>query len=240
MNDTLVIVPTFNERESLIAVVERILATSTDIDVLVVDDNSPDGTGTIADDYARTHPRVKVLHRADKNGLGPAYIAGFRWAFERDYDWIVEMDADGSHDPSVVPTLVGIAKVITADLVLGSRWVPGGRVDGWSLIRQIISRAGNSYARLALKSVVNDMTSGFRVLRVSTLRTIHLETIASSGYCFQIEIADRIEQSGGTIIEHPITFIEREAGKSKMHLGIVFEAFARITGWGISRWFFGR
>ena len=240
MNDTLVIVPTFNERESLIAVVERILATSTDIDVLVVDDNSPDGTGTIADDYARTHPRVKVLHRADKNGLGPAYIAGFRWAFERHYDWIVEMDADGSHDPSVVPTLVGIAKVITADLVLGSRWVPGGRVDGWSLIRQIISRAGNSYARLALKSVVNDMTSGFRVLRVSTLRTIHLETIASSGYCFQIEIADRIEQSGGTIIEHPITFIEREAGKSKMHLGIVFEAFARITGWGISRWFFGR
>jgi len=240
VNDTLVIVPTYNERESLIGVVERIIGSSTGIDVLVVDDNSPDGTGTIADDYARTHPNVQVLHRDVKNGLGPAYIAGFRWAFEQRYDWIVELDADGSHEPGVIPTLVGVAKAITADLVLGSRWVPGGRVDGWSVLRQIISRAGNSYARVALKSEVRDMTSGFRVLRVSTLRTIHLETIASSGYCFQIEIADRIEQSGGTIIEHPITFIERQAGKSKMHLGIVFEAFARITGWGILRWVLGR
>ena len=240
MNDTLVIVPTYNERESLVAVLDRLLASSPGCDVLVVDDNSPDGTGSLADDYARSHDVVKVLHRKNKNGLGPAYIAGFRWAFERHYNWIVEMDADGSHDPRVIPTLVGIAEAITADLVLGSRWVSGGRVDGWSVIRQIISRAGNSYARLALKSDVNDMTSGFRVLRVSTLRTIHLETIASSGYCFQIEIADRIEQSGGTIIEHPITFSEREAGVSKMHLGIVFEAFARITGWGITRWLLGR
>jgi dolichol-phosphate mannosyltransferase len=240
VNDTLVIVPTYNERESLVAVLDRLLVSSPECDVLVVDDNSPDGTGSLADHYARSHPVVQVLHRADKNGLGPAYIAGFRWAFERRYNWIVEMDADGSHDPRVIPTLVGIAKVITADLVLGSRWVPGGRVDGWSVIRQIISRAGNSYARIALKSDVHDMTSGFRVLRVSTLRTIHLETIASSGYCFQIEIADRIEHTGGTIIEHPITFSEREAGVSKMHLGIVFEAFARITGWGITRWLLGR
>jgi dolichol-phosphate mannosyltransferase len=240
VNDTLVIVPTYNERESLIGVVDRILAASSGIDVLVVDDNSPDGTGTIAEDFARSHPNVQVLHRDEKNGLGPAYIAGFRWAFERQYDWIVELDADGSHDADVIPTLVGVAKAITADLVLGSRWVPGGRVDGWSFLRQIISRAGNSYARLALKSNLHDMTSGFRVLHVSTLRTIHLETIASSGYCFQIEIADRIEQSGGTIIEHPITFVEREAGKSKMHLGIVFEAFARITGWGFSRWVLDR
>jgi dolichol-phosphate mannosyltransferase len=240
VSDALIIVPTYNERESLTTVLNRIVASSPGVDVLVVDDNSPDGTASLADTYASTNPHVHVLHRERKAGLGPAYIAGFRWAFQRDYDWVVEIDADGSHDPAVIPTLLGIARGVTADLVIGSRWVTGGRVDGWSVARQTISRAGNAYARLALRSTIMDMTAGFRVIRVEKLRQIHLETIASSGYCFQIEIADRVESDGGTVIEHPITFVERELGTSKMHLGIVVEAFTRITGWGVGRWFLGR
>lgn len=240
MSDALVIVPTFNERESLVSVLGAILDAQPGIHVLVVDDNSPDGTGQLADEFARTNPSVHVIHRATKDGLGPAYIAGFRWAFDRGYDWVVEIDADGSHNPRDIPTLLGVARGVTADLVLGSRWVTGGRVDGWSVSRQFVSRAGNAFARFALKSRVRDMTAGFRVLRVETLRALHLETIASSGYCFQIEIADRIEQGDGTIIEHPITFIERAQGSSKMHLGIVLEALIRITGWGVGRWLFGR
>jgi dolichol-phosphate mannosyltransferase len=208
--------------------------------VLVVDDNSPDGTGQLAEEFARAHPSVQVLHRDVKRGLGPAYIAGFNWALDRHYDWVVQIDADGSHDPRVIPTLLAVARGVTADLVLGSRWVTGGRVDGWSGARQFVSRTGNAFARFAVGSRLRDMTAGFRVLRVETLRQVHLETIASSGYCFQIEIADRIEQLGGTIIEHPITFVERVAGRSKMHLGIVVEALVRISGWGIGRWFFGR
>lgn len=240
MSDALVIVPTYNEIDSLTTVLDRIVTASPSLDVLVVDDNSPDGTGSLADDYASTNPRVHVLHREQKAGLGPAYIAGFRWAFERDYAWVVEIDADGSHDPVVIPTLLTIARGVSADLVIGSRWVSGGRVDGWSVARQIVSRTGNAFARFALRSRIQDMTAGFRVLRVETLREIQLDTIASSGYCFQIEIADRVEQRDGTIVEHPITFIERVAGSSKMHLGIVVEAFVRIAGWGVGRWIFGR
>lgn len=240
MSDALVIVPTFNERESLTSILSAICAITPGVDVLVVDDNSPDGTGQLAEEFARAHPSVQVLHRDVKRGLGPAYIAGFNWALDRHYDWVVQIDADGSHDPRVIPTLLAVARGVTADLVLGSRWVTGGRVDGWSGVRQFVSRTGNAFARFALGSRLRDMTAGFRVLRVETLRQVHLETIASSGYCFQIEIADRIEQLGGTIIEHPITFVERVAGRSKMHLGIVVEALVRISGWGIGRWFFGR
>jgi len=240
VSDALVIVPTYNEIESLATVLDRIVTSSPGVDVLVVDDNSPDGTGSLADDYASTNPRVHVLHREQKAGLGPAYIAGFRWAFDRDYAWVVEIDADGSHDPAVIPTLLAIAQGVTADLVIGSRWVTGGRVDGWSVARRVVSRTGNAFARFALRSRIHDMTAGFRVLRVETLRQIHLDTIASSGYCFQIEIADRVEQRDGTVVEHPITFIERVAGASKMHLGIVVEAFVRIAGWGVGRWIFGR
>lgn len=240
MSDALVIVPTFNERESLGTVLTTILRVDPQIHVLVVDDNSPDGTGQLAEEFAREHPTVHVIHRSTKLGLGPAYIEGFRWAFDRDYDWLVQIDADGSHDPRVIPTLLGVARGIDADLVLGSRWVTGGRVDGWSVARQLVSRIGNTFARFALRSRIRDLTAGFRVLRVATLRQLHLETIASSGYCFQIEIADRVEQLGGTIIEHPITFIERAAGTSKMHLGIVLEALARISQWGLRRWLFDR
>jgi dolichol-phosphate mannosyltransferase len=240
MSDALVIVPTFNEREALTSILSAICAITPGVDVLVVDDNSPDGTGQLAEEFARAHPSVQVLHRDVKRGLGPAYIAGFNWALYRHYDWVVQIDADGSHDPRVIPTLLAVARGVTADLVLGSRWVTGGRVDGWSVVRQFVSRTGNAFARFALGSRLRDMTAGFRVLRVETLRQVHLETIASSGYCFQIEIADRIEQLGGTIIEHPITFVERVAGRSKMHLGIVVEALVRISGWGVGRWFFGR
>jgi dolichol-phosphate mannosyltransferase len=189
----------------------------------------------LADRIASTGAGVFVLHREVKQGLGPAYIAGFHWAFDRGYDWVAEMDADGSHDPAVLNTLVTIAQSTDASLVIGSRWVRGGSIAGWSRLREAISRTGNAYARFALESRVHDMTAGFRVIRTDALRTLNLGTISSSGYCFQIEVAHRIEQSGGTIIEHPITFREREAGVSKMHVGIVIEALARITQWGLAR-----
>jgi dolichol-phosphate mannosyltransferase len=235
MTEALVIIPTYNERESLPGVLDRLTRAAADVDVLVVDDASPDGTGSVASTYAERNLRVHVLHRPAKSGLGPAYIAGFRWAFDRGYEFVVEMDADGSHDPAVVPKLLRIARGVTADLVIGSRWIPGGAVDGWSRIRQFISRAGNAYARFTLGSHIGDLTAGFRAIRVSALRSLDLASIASSGYCFQIEIADRIERSGGVVVEHPIRFVERELGTSKMHLGIVAEAFARMTSWGIRR-----
>ena len=236
MTRAVVVIPTYNEIESLGSIVERV-RDSSDIDILIVDDNSPDGTGALADQIASVRSGVSVIHRQSKQGLGPAYIAGFRWAFDRGYEWVAEMDADGSHDPAVVGTLVTIAQSTDASLVIGSRWVRGGRIAGWSRLREAISRAGNTYARLALGSRVHDLTAGFRVIRTDALRAMDLDTIASSGYCFQIEVAHRIEQSGGSIIEHPITFRERAAGVSKMHVGIVIEALARITRWGIARAF---
>lgn len=236
MSKAVVIIPTFNEIESLESIVDRVREHSA-IDVLIVDDNSPDGTGELADRIASTVSGVSVIHRDIKQGLGPAYIAGFRWAFDRGYDWVAEMDADGSHDPTVLGTLVAIAQSTDAGLVIGSRWVRGGRIAGWSRLREAISRTGNAYARFALGSRVHDLTAGFRVIRTDALRTLDLDTIASSGYCFQIEVAHRIERSGGTIIEHPITFREREAGVSKMHVGIVIEALLRITRWGLARTF---
>ncbi|MFM6968622.1 MAG: polyprenol monophosphomannose synthase [Microbacteriaceae bacterium] len=236
MTKALVVIPTYNERENLESIVSRLRAQST-VDILIVDDNSPDGTGGLADSLAATVDGVNAVNRPHKQGLGPAYIAGFEWAFERGYELVAEMDADGSHDPAVVPVLIEIAATTGAELVIGSRWVRGGRIEGWSRIREAISRTGNTYARFALGSRVHDLTAGFRVIRTDTLRALDLSSISSSGYCFQIEVAHRIEQSGGTIIEHPITFREREAGVSKMNVGIVVEALARITGWGIARLF---
>ena len=238
MTSAVVVIPTYNEIESLESIIDRVRESS-NIDILVVDDNSPDGTGELAERLAASRKGVAVLHREAKQGLGPAYIAGFHWAFERGYDWVAEMDADGSHDPAVLATLVAIAQSTEASLVIGSRWVRGGQIAGWSRLREAISRGGNAYARRALGSRIHDLTAGFRVIRTDALRALNLDSISSSGYCFQIEVAHRIEQSGGTIIEHPITFREREAGVSKMHVGIVIEALARITQWGIAR-VFGR
>lgn len=234
MASSLVIIPTYNEIENLESIVTRVRESST-IDVLIVDDNSPDGTGGLADELSRTIAGVHSLNRPHKQGLGPAYLAGFEWAFEHGYDLVAEMDADGSHDPAVLHTLVVIAENTDAALVIGSRWVRGGAISGWSRIREAISRTGNSYARLALGSNIHDMTAGFRVIRTDVLRQLDLSTIASSGYCFQIEVAHRIESTGALIVEHPITFREREAGVSKMHLGIVIEALWRITLWGLAR-----
>lgn len=234
MTKALVVIPTYNEMENLESIVSRLRAHST-VDILIVDDNSPDGTGGLADTLSKSIGGVHSLNRPHKQGLGPAYIAGFEWAFKRGYELVAEMDADGSHDPAVVPVLIELAAATGAELVIGSRWVRGGRIEGWSRVREAISRTGNAYARFALGSNVHDLTAGFRVLRTNTLRTLDLSSIASSGYCFQIEVAHRIEDSGGTVIEHPITFREREAGVSKMNLGIVIEALARITGWGIAR-----
>jgi dolichol-phosphate mannosyltransferase len=234
MSKSLVIIPTYNEIDNLASIVERVRRAS-DIDILIVDDASPDGTGKLADVISESTPQVFTLHRSAKAGLGPAYIAGFRWAFERNYEWVAEMDADGSHDPAVLSTLVDIAQHSDAALVIGSRWVSGGAIAGWSRLREAISRAGNAYARFALRSRIQDLTAGFRVMRADALLELDLSTIASSGYCFQIEIAQRLESTGATIVEHPIIFREREAGVSKMHIGIVLEALWRITVWSFTR-----
>jgi dolichol-phosphate mannosyltransferase len=198
-----------------------------------VDDNSPDGTGDLADKLAETDPRVQVMHRTDKAGLGKAYIAGFGWALERGYDVIIEMDADGSHQPEHLPSLV--AALNGADLSIGSRWVPGGKVVNWPKTREALSRAANIYTRIMLGLGVRDATAGFRAYRAATLRTISLDQVESTGYCFQIDLTLRVADAGLRIVEVPITFVEREHGASKMSNSIVMEAFWRVAQWGVAR-----
>ncbi len=232
MADTLVILPTYNEIESLEGVLGRIRQSLPQADVLIVDDASPDGTGRLAERLAVGDPGISVLHRAGKDGLGRAYLAGFAFALERGYRLVVEIDADGSHDPADLPAMLELA-TSGADLVIGSRWAPGGSVLNWPWIRQVISRTGNAYARAVLRSRIHDITAGFRVYRADALRAIDLAAVSSQGYCFQVELAWRIERAAGRIEEHPIEFVERAAGRSKMHLGIVAEALLRVTLWGI-------
>jgi dolichol-phosphate mannosyltransferase len=231
--DTLIIVPTYNEVETLEAIVERITAAVPDADVLVVDDDSPDGTGALAERLAGSYQQLRVAHRAEKDGLGRAYLVGFEHAISHGYDYVVEIDADGSHDPAELPAMLALARD-GAGLVIGSRWVPGGSIRDWPRTRQAISRTGNWYARIALRSRIRDITAGYRVYRTELLRTIHLDTVSSQGYCFQVEMAWRAERAGERIVEHPIEFVERTAGSSKMHSGIVVEALLRVTGWGIA------
>jgi dolichol-phosphate mannosyltransferase len=232
--DTLVIVPTYNEITSLEALVGRVRQSLPHADVLIVDDASPDGTGRLADDLAAADPGIRVEHRGGKLGLGTAYLLGFSIALANDYAFVVEIDADGSHDPSDLPSMIALANG-GADLVIGSRWVPGGAVRNWPWVRRAISRGGNAYARTVLRSKVLDITAGFRVYRAEALRTLDLSDVSSQGYCFQVELAWLLEKQGSTIVEHPITFVERASGRSKMHLGIVIEALARVTWWGLSR-----
>lgn len=232
MTAALAIVPTYNERESLPSTVRRILDAAPELRVLIVDDNSPDGTGRIADEFAAADPRVGVLHRAGKDGLGSAYVAGFRWALARDYDIVFEVDADGSHQPEELPRLLA-ALHDGADLVIGTRWMPGGRVENWPLHRRLISRAGTLFARVMLGSRLRDITSGFRGYRTDVLRALDLDSVHSHGYSFQIEMAWLVEQAGRPVAERPITFIEREAGSSKMSAGIVVEAMTRVFVWGV-------
>lgn len=229
----IVLIPTYNERENLPLIISRLFAAVTRVDVLVIDDSSPDGTGHIADALAAADSRIHVLHRTAKNGLGQAYLAGFEWALEAGYDVLVEMDADGSHAPEQLMRLLrGMAH---ADVVIGSRYVPGGQVVNWPMQRQILSRGANTYARLALGSAIRDMTAGYRAYRADVLRALHLEDVSSQGYCFQVDLAWRAVCAGYGVTEVPITFTEREIGTSKMSGSIVLEAVTHIARWGAKR-----
>lgn len=227
-----VIIPTYNEAENLEPIVARVRSAVPDADVLIADDNSPDGTGDIADKLALTDDHVHVLHRPGKQGLGAAYLAGFGWALDRGYGAMVEMDADGSHDPAELPSL--LAALEDADLVVGSRWVKGGTVRNWPRSRELLSRGGNAYARVMLGLSVHDATGGYRAYRASTLNDIALHTVTSQGYCFQIDLTLRAARARKKIVEVPITFTERTHGSSKMSRAIVAEALWRVTVWGLT------
>jgi dolichol-phosphate mannosyltransferase len=231
LDRVLVIVPTYNEKENLEIIAGRLFVSVPGAHLLVVDDSSPDGTGEIADRMAAADERVHVLHRSEKNGLGGAYIAGFAWAKEHGYDVVVEMDADGSHQPEQLPRL--LAALEHADLVLGSRWVPGGAVVNWPKSREVLSRGGSAYARTMLRLPVQDATGGYRAYRREVLDSLPLSTVASQGYCFQIDLAWQSWKAGWEVVEVPITFVERERGESKMNRSIVLEAVWRVAWWGI-------
>ena len=228
----LVCIPTYNERENLPAVVRRVRDSVPSADILVLDDNSPDGTGAVADDLAAQDTRLHVLHRAGKEGLGRAYLAGFAWALERGYDAVVEMDADGSHQPEQLPALLDAVHA-GADLVIGSRWVRGGSVVNWPVHRKALSVGGNLYIRVLLGMPVHDATAGYRVYTADALRRIGLHDVASQGYSFQTDLTRRAVSLGMTVVEVPITFVEREVGDSKMSGAIMRESLQRITVWGL-------
>jgi len=227
----LVIIPTYNEADNIERIVGRLRAAVPYAHVLVADDNSPDGTGKLADELAARDDAVHVLHRLGKEGLGAAYLAGFAWGVERDYDVLVEMDADGSHQPEQLQRL--LEALADADLVLGSRWVPGGSVVNWPRSREVLSRGGNLWARLMLGVPLRDATGGYRAFRRSTLLGLQLDEIASAGYCFQVDLAWRAVRAGFRVVEVPITFVEREFGDSKMSQKIVAEALVLTTLWGV-------
>jgi len=230
-NRTLVVIPTYNERENLPLIVARVLRSLPDVDILVVDDNSPDGTGALASALASGHERVHALHRAGKEGLGAAYRAGFDWGLEQGFGRLVEMDADGSHRPEELHRL--LEALDDSDVVLGSRWTPGGAVENWPLRRIILSRGGSLYARLALGLPVRDVTGGYRAFRADALCAIDYHSVESQGYCFQIDMLWNAYTAGLRIAEVPITFVERVHGVSKMSSGIVREAIGRVTVWGV-------
>jgi dolichol-phosphate mannosyltransferase len=226
----LVIIPTYNEADNVRIIVDRLRRAVPAVDVLIADDNSPDGTGAIADELAAADDHIHVLHRRGKEGLGAAYLAGFEWARDAGYDAVVEMDADGSHAPEELPKLLDALS--DADAVLGSRWVPGGKVMNWPVSRHLISRTGNLYTRLALGMPFKDATGGYRAYRMKTLDAMGLDGVASQGYCFQVDLAWRAYRQGHRVVEVPITFAERERGASKMSSAIVREALWRVTVWG--------
>ncbi len=233
---TLVIIPTYNEAANITDVIHRIRACVTDVDILVVDDNSPDGTGSIAESL--TDENTFVLHRPDKLGLGPAYLAGFGWGMARQYHYFVEMDADGSHLPEELSRLLSLRE--TTDLVIGTRWMPGGNIVNWPFLRRLISQGGTKYASLALGLPYRDLTSGFRVMNRAVISDILELQLASIGYGFQVEIVKIAASRGRNIQEIPITFVERVHGKSKLNKKIVFEAWKKTTIWGFERIVFRR
>jgi glycosyltransferase involved in cell wall biosynthesis len=225
--------PTYNEVGILESSIEQVLAQGLNLEILVIDDNSPDGTGGLADDLSLKHSQVSVLHRNQKQGLGKAYIAGFDWAIQQGFDFVVQMDADGSHRPSDLEKLT--CEACSNRLVIGSRWTPGGKVENWPWFRRVISRAGNFYARKMLDSTVKDMTAGFRCYPTALLKSFPLSTVQAQGYGFQVEMTLLCQERGVDVLEVPIIFVERIRGKSKMTYGIVFEAFWLCTKWGFRR-----
>jgi dolichol-phosphate mannosyltransferase len=225
----LVCLPTYDERENLAPMIEAILAQVPGLEILVIDDNSPDGTGKLADEIAAREPRVHVLHRAGKEGLGKAYLAGFAWALEHGYGLVLEMDCDFSHDPKYLPAMLAAAGEV--DLVLGSRYVPGGGTVNWGLGRKLISRGGSLYARLILGLSARDLTGGFKCFRREVLQGIDLATVQCTGYAFQIELTYRASRRGFRVREIPITFVDRRVGHSKMSRRIVLEAIRKV--WSI-------
>ena len=225
------VIPTYNESDNLRWIVDRLRAAQPGVDVLVVDDESPDGTGAIADDLAASDSQVHVLHRSAKGGLGAAYLAGFAWALEEGYDVIGEMDADGSHQPEQLERLLDALD--DADLVIGSRWVPGGAVVNWPVRRVLLSRGGNRYVQMLLGITVRDATAGFRLFRRSTLEHIDLAGVRSTGYVFQTDLVWRTLHRGLVVREVPIEFVERERGESKMSGAVAVESLRAITTWGL-------
>jgi dolichol-phosphate mannosyltransferase len=230
---TLIIVPTYNELDNLRPLLEQVFSYAPDTDVLIVDDNSPDGTGKLADEIHEQNPRVSVLHRSGKQGLGTAYIAGFKYAIAHGYDAAFEMDADFSHDPCYLPDF--LKAIEHADLVIGSRYVPGGDTPNWSFLRRFISGGGNLYARLMLDIPVHDCTAGFRCYRREVLESIDLDSIQAQGYAFQVELAYRATRRGYKVVETPIVFMDRRVGKSKMSSTIFFEGFIWVLRTRFSR-----
>ncbi len=230
---TLICLPTYDERENLAPIVEAIHRVVPGVHVLVIDDASPDGTGLVADGLAARDPRVKVLHRPGKQGLGRAYLAGFAWALEQRYDLVLEMDADFSHDPRHLPALLAASR--DADLVLGSRYVPGGGTVNWGLGRRLVSRGGSLYARKILGLPIRDLTGGFKCFRREVLEALELETVECTGYAFQIELTFRAVRRGFRVVEVPIVFADRRLGQSKMSRRIVLEAIRKVWSIRFSR-----
>lgn len=231
----LVVIPTYNERESLPITIDGLLTHAPEVDVLVVDDNSPDGTGEWADIRAAEDTRVHVMHRTAKNGLGAAYLAGFAWALDEGYDIICEMDADGSHRPQDFPRLLAALDDQHVDLAIGSRWTKGGKVENWPFHRELLSRGGNFYVKALLALGINDATAGFRAFRARTLRALDFDSVSSHGYCFQVDMSRFVIDAGGVVREVPITFVERVYGDSKMSGNIVKEALGKVTVWGFQK-----
>lgn len=244
MPGILVVIPTFNERESLADTMARVRAAVPAASVLVVDDASPDGTGALADELAAADAAVQVLHRTAKNGLGAAYLDAFGWALERGYDPIVQLDADGSHLPEQLPRLLERLETTdaagrTVDLVIGSRWVPGGSIENWPRHRELLSRWGSTYARALLRLDTRDATAGYRAFRADALRRMPLDDVHTRGYGFQVDMLWHAREAGLTVAEVPVTFVERVHGRSKMSPAIVLEAMARVTVWGVRSRFGG-